>query len=105
MELFEYSIGIGGWIAIACLIQFIVNRHELAFNPIFVTFMPCIFILLTYLVILILRFILHMIFTILYYMFRGEVIVMIMSCITTASLLFVITNTYKILVLENEHVD
>jgi len=105
MELFEYSVGIGGWITVACLAQFIMYRHELAFNPIFVAVMPCILILLTYLVVLILRCILYMILTVLYYMFRGEVIVMIMSCITAATLLFVITNTYKIVNLDNEHVD
>lgn len=105
MELFEYSVGIGGWIAVACLAQFIINRHELAFNPIFVAVMPCILILLTYLVILILRSIVYIIITVVYYMFRGEVIVTIMSCITTAALLFVITNTYKIINVEDEHVD
>jgi uncharacterized membrane protein len=102
MDIFEYAVGIGGWFGIAYIVNYVINGVPHGINPIALAFMPCITIMGTYAILLIIQNALYVIYVILRYMFRGEVILIILSCITSAAAIFVITSTYGILNAEHE---
>ena len=102
MDIFEYAVGIGGWFGLAYIVNYVINGVPRGINPIALAFMPCITILGTYTILLIIQNALYVMYVILRYMFRGEVILVIISCITTVASIFVVTSTYAILNTEHE---
>ena len=79
-----------------------MNGHNEAMNPIIVIFMPLIMMIATYLAIRVLTGLFYICMAILYYMFRPEVVVMIISSIAAAAMVFVLYSTYNI-VKEDTH--
>ena len=109
MEIMEYAIGIGGWAIVSCFVYWYATGNPIAYNPFVITFLPVFMILAVYALLLLIQNLMYGILTVLQYMFRPEVFIVIISSFTTAAAIFVARSTY-VMIKDNdgpaiEHVD
>jgi hypothetical protein len=97
MEIMEYAIGIGGWAVLSCFVYWFVTGNPIAYNPIMITFLPGFTVLFVYGLLTLIQYLVYAIFTVLQYMFRAEILIVIVSSVTTAAAIFVVSSTYIIL--------
>ena len=92
MEYIEFSVGFGGWCAVACLILLIANK---SFHPILAIFIPFLTITMTLLVLTIVRYILYFLVWALSTMLLPSVVYAFFPACLLALFVFVFTDTYR----------
>jgi hypothetical protein len=108
MDIIEYAVGIGGWITVICLTVYALKGADFRIHPLIVLFSPCLSILFVYSILRLVQSIFYVFITLLYYMFKPEIITIIVGILASGAFLFTIVSTYDLLK-ENiaivEHVD
>ena len=92
MEYIEFSVGFGGWCAVACIVLLIANK---SFDPILAIFIPFITITTTLLVLTIVRYILYFLAWVLSTMLLPSVVYAFFPACLLALTTFVFTETYR----------
>ena len=90
MEIFEYAMGFGGWVAVISLL-FLYNFGTI--HPITVVLTPIATICLTYIAIYLCQIIFQVVLKVLELMFRAEIILTSFMIFTMGVLLFTIRET------------
>lgn len=92
MDIWEYSIGIGGWISVLCMVALWYNGAR-AVHPVLLAFVPCIVMLCTYILLTVCKYILSMLLYVLAMMFHSHVIGILCGTFLTAIGALTISNT------------
>lgn len=93
MEYIEFSVGFGGWCAVACIVLLIANK---SFHPILAILIPFLTITMTLLVLTIGRYILYFLVWALSMMLLPSVVYAFFPACLLALSAFVFTETYRL---------
>ena len=93
MNLLEYAVGFGGWIAAACILT--LYRFGVL-DPVVATILPVVTICCTYIVLQICQFLCTLLFWILQCMFSYEILVASVSMITLSVSIYTVLSTVNI---------
>lgn len=93
MNLLEYAVGFGGWIAAACILT--VYRFG-TLDPVIATILPVVTICCTYIVLQIGKFLCLFIFWILQCMFSHEILIASISIMTLSVSIYTLLSTVHI---------
>ena len=93
MNLLEYAVGFGGWIAAACILT--LYRFGIL-DPVVATLLPVVAICCTYIVLQIGKFLCVLLFWILQCMFSQEILIASVSITTLGVSIFTVSSTVNI---------
>ena len=93
MNVVEYAVGFGGWIAVACILT--LYRFG-TLHPVTATILPVVTICCTYIVLQIGKFLCLLLFWILQCMFSHEILIASISIIALSACIYTVSSTVHI---------